>query len=386
MQLYEREPYTRDFSAVVLSCEETVTQEGQPLFWVELEDTAFYPEGGGQPWDTGVLGEASVTEVHKKEGKIIHGCSEPLMVGLEVRGQVDWTRRFDLMQQHSGEHIVSGFACSLFQCDNVGFHLGKDVVTIDFNVELSWEQVELLQNKANQYILENHAIDISYPQGEALAQLAYRSKKELTGEVRIVSFPEADTCACCGVHVETSGEVQLVLILSCQKFRQGARMELLCGGRALAFLRNNQQENNKISQMLSAKPLETSVAVEKLLKEKATLEKRLLAMEKERVFSAVKQLGAVEHPVLFLEDYSTEGLRMFTTELLQTATGNVHCFLQEGEMYRYAIATKEGDVRPLVKALNEAFSGRGGGKPGLCQGSLVGKQEEIEEFIKKTVC
>ena len=230
-KLYYADPYQTTFTARVLGCE-----AGKGGYLVTLDRTAFYPEGGGQPADHGTLGGAAVTDVHEKDGVITHTCDHPLTVGDTVEGAIDWDRRFDHMQQHSGEHILSGLICAAHHCDNVGFHLGADTVTIDFNAALTEKDVQELERAANRYIWQDHPIAISFPSPAELEALDYRSKKELTGQVRIVSFPGADCCACCGTHVASSGQVGLLKILSCQKFRQGVRLEILSGRRALHYL------------------------------------------------------------------------------------------------------------------------------------------------------
>ena len=192
-KLYYQDPYLTAFTARVLSCEKSKSG------WaVVLDRTAFYPEGGGQPADHGTLGAVQVTDVHETNGVIFHTCDGPVEIGAEVEGAVDWPRRFDHMQQHSGEHILSGLLCSLYRCDNVGFHLGADTVTIDYNAELTWEQVMAAEKAANEVIWQNTPVEITFPAPDALARLNYRSKKALTGQVRIVAFPGADCCACCG--------------------------------------------------------------------------------------------------------------------------------------------------------------------------------------------
>ena len=191
-KLYYEDPFQKGFATTVVSCD--AVKGG---YAVVLAETAFYPEGGGQPYDTGVLGEANVLEVHEKNGVITHLCDKPFEVGKSVSGKIDWARRFDHMQQHSGEHICSGLICERFHCDNVGFHMGADVVTIDFNADISWDELMEIEQLANLYIYEDHPIDIQFYRGAELDKVEYRSKKPLEGDVRIVSFPGADCCACC---------------------------------------------------------------------------------------------------------------------------------------------------------------------------------------------
>ena len=245
-KLYYADPFLTDFTATVLDC-----QPGKNGYLVTLDRTAFYPEGGGQPADHGVLDGAVVTDVHEKNSVILHNVDRAVEIGKTVTGTIDWGRRFDHMQQHSGEHICSGLICERFHCDNVGFHMGADIVTIDFNADISWEELLEIEAKANQYLYENHPIDIQFHRGAELEAIDYRSKKALEGDVRIVAFPGADCCACCGTHVLRSGQVGLVKFLSVQKFREGVRIELLCGKRALEYLSRTWEQAKAIGQRLS---------------------------------------------------------------------------------------------------------------------------------------
>ena len=378
-KLYEAQPYLTHFSATVESC-----MQGKKGWDICLDQTAFYPEGGGQPYDTGTLGGVKVLEVHQRDGRVVHTCAAPLKVGSQVEGEINWPRRFDLMQHHSGEHIVSGIAHRRFGCDNVGFHMGNDVITIDLNVELTPEQVAHLEAEANQYIWEDHPIAITYPTTEELEHLDYRSKKALTGQVRIVSFPGADTCACCGTHVSSSGQVGLVKLLSCQKFRDGVRIELVCGKRALDYLSQVWEQNHQISNLLSAKTMQTGAAVRRLLDENATLKSRILTME-ERQFAALAQRYADEgNVVVFEPGLSPDSLRRLCSAVQAACGGRCACFSgADGSGYQYAIGQPGGDLRPLVKSLNQALQGRGGGKPDFVQGSLSATQEEIQEFFRQ---
>lgn len=378
-KLYEAQPYLTHFSAVVQSC-----AQGKKGWDICLDQTAFYPEGGGQPYDTGTLGGVKVLEVHQREGHVVHTCQAPLEVGSQVEGSIDWPRRFDLMQHHSGEHIVSGIAHRRFGCDNVGFHMGNDVITIDLNVELTAEQVAQLEAEANQYIWEDHPIAITYPTPEELEHLDYRSKKALTGQVRIVSFPGADTCACCGTHVSSSGQVGLVKLLSCQKFREGVRIELVCGKRALDYLSQVWEQNHQVSNLLSAKTMQTGAAVRRLLEENAALKSRILTMEERQFADLAQRYTGAGDVVVFESGLSPDSLRRLCGAVQTACGGRCACFSgEDGSGYQYAIGQPGGNLRPLVQALNQALQGRGGGKPDFVQGSLAAKQEEIQAFFRQ---
>lgn len=376
-KLYEADPYCARFSARVLSC-----VKGKAGWEVALDQTAFYPEGGGQPGDWGRLDGALVTDTRQREGTVVHLCDRPLPEGQTVTGEIDWPRRFDHMQQHSGEHIVSGMICARYGCDNVGFHLGKETVTIDFNYPIPPEDLPELQRAANAYIWEDHPVEIALLEGEALARAVYRSKKEIPGAVRLVAFPGADRCACCGTHVRSSGQVGLAALLSCQRFREGVRIELLCGKRAMDYLAGAEAQNAAVSRLLSAKPLETQGAVSRLLQELEKQKARAAALEEEKLDRLVRSLAGAEQALLLAEGLSPDGVRRLCDKGL-AACGLCAVFSPAEEGYHYALGARSEDLRPLAKELNAALSGRGGGKPGFIQGRVAAEWEQVRAFFRQ---
>ena len=387
-KLYEQDPFLVKFEAKVLSC-----AKGKKGFDIILDRTAFYPEGGGQPWDTGVLEAAGrrvkVLEVHSREGEIVHTCNHPLEPGSEIIGVIDWDRRFDLMQQHSGEHIVSGLAHALWGCENVGFHMGAEVVTIDFDRPLTQEQFDTLERTANWHLWQvDLPVNISYPSPQELERIQYRSKKALTGQVRIVEFPGADCCACCGTHVDRPSQVGLVKLLSMQKFREGVRIELVCGGRAFRCLSRAMEQNAQVSHLLSAKLFETGAAAERLLAENAALKSRLMALEDARFAQLAGQYAGPGDVVLFEDGLSPDALRRLCGAVLHACGDSCFCACFSGEDvsgYKYAIGRLDGDLRSFVKELNQALRGRGGGKPDFVQGSVQAGRTDIETFFQREV-
>ena len=377
VKLYYEDAYTQDFTAVVQSCE--AVKNG---FAVTLDRTAFYPEGGGQPADHGTLGEARVLDVHEKDGVVTHLCDRALSVGAEVSGRIDWARRFDHMQQHSGEHIISGLLCSTFHCDNVGFHMGTDVVTIDYNAPITWEQALEVERRANAYIWADHPIRIWYPSAEELAALPYRSKKELTGAVRITEFPGADRCACCGTHVSSSGQVGLLKLLSCQKFRDGVRLELLCGQRALDCLAAGWEQARQIGQALSVKPQSTFAAVSRLQEELLSLKEKAARLEEAdfaHVAAQYRGAGSVLH---IAEPLDGDGARRLCDAIAKAAGGRCAVFAGRDGDYRYAVIESGGDLRQFIKDMNTALHGRGGGRDSFAQGSAACTAEEVRAFFQ----
>lgn len=375
-KLYYVDSFCRRFEATVLDCRE------EKKGWVlTLDRTAFYPEGGGQPADHGTLGEVRVTDVHEKDGIVLHTCDGPLIVGERVTGEVDWKRRFDHMQAHSGEHIVSGIIHTLYGWDNVGFHMGADRITIDTSGPLTWEQVAEVERRANEYIWSDAAADIFCPDGEALAALEYRSKKELSGQVRIVRFPGADTCACCGTHVVRAGQVGLVKLLTCQTFRSGVRIEMLCGRRALEYLSGAEEQNRLVGQALSVKGMATAAAVERLKEELAGTKFRLNELENESFARRAEMYQGGGEVLLFETGLTPDAVRRLAIALADVCGGRAAVFSGEDGDWKYAVGQRGGDLRAFVKAMNAALGGKGGGKPDFVQGGVTADRKAIETFF-----
>ena len=376
-KLFENDSYLTRFTARVLSC-----AQGKKGYDVTLDQTAFFPEGGGQPYDTGTLGGVQVLEVHDRGGQIVHTCAAPLEVGSPVEGIVDWERRLDHMQQHSGEHIVSGLAHAKYGCDNVGFHMGSDVVTIDLNVELDQQQLEELELEANRYLWQDRPVQLLYPTSDELERMDYRSKKAIQGQVRIITFPGADTCACCGTHVRSAGQVGLIKLLSVQRFRDGVRIELVCGGRALRYVNAMVAQNRHISNLLSTKAAETGRGVERLLEENHQLKARLTAMEDARFRALAEQYTGAGDVLLFEEGLTPDGLRRLCDAVLNVCGGRCACFSgDDAGGYAYAVGQRGGDLRAFSKDMNQALGGRGGGKPDFVQGRVSAGREQIEGYF-----
>lgn len=377
IRLFYNDPYQTQFEAVVA---ETRAYKGN--FQVRLTQTCFYPEGGGQPYDTGTLNDIAVTEVHESDGEIWHTVAAPIKVGETVHGQINWERRFDLMQQHSGEHIISGILHEMTGCDNVGFHLTPENVYIDLSLPLDIETLRQAEDRANRYIWENHPIEICWPDPETLAAMEYRSKKELTGDVRIVAFPGADRCACCGTHVASSGAVGQIRLLTVQNWKGGVRVEMACGKRALDISRDWMNQTLEISRSLSVKPHAAASAVHRLESELAAAKARAAALEDSLFAVWAGEYAGEGNLLLFKDGLTPDGLRRLTGLLTEKRKGRCAAFSgNDQEGYKYAVGEKDGDLRALVKEMNTVLNGRGGGKPFFAQGSVQAAKAEIEQFF-----
>ena len=378
-KLYDQNAYLREFHATVLSC----APEGDG-FAVVLDKTAFYPEGGGQPGDRGTLNGIPVSDTQAREGKVWHRTARAIPAGTPVTGIIDWDRRFDLMQQHSGEHMVSGVAHSRFGCNNVGFHMGADVLTIDFDRILTEADLSEIEATVNRRILLDSPVRCWYPAPEELSALPYRSKKALTGDIRLVEFPGTDLCACCGTHVNRTGEIGLVKFLSVEKFHSGVRVTLVCGARAEDYLNKVFSQNREISRRLSARPLETASAVSRLQGELEAARQRAYALETALFAAKAGQLRGAGDVLLSMESLTPDALRRCAAAIQETCGGRAAVFSGTDEGgYRYAIGCPGGDLREWVKAMNGALRGRGGGKPEFVQGSLQAAWQEILDYFSE---
>ncbi|MGN0974943.1 MAG: alanyl-tRNA editing protein [Gemmiger sp.] len=378
-KIYETRPFDAGFDSTVLCCEKE--KEG----WaVALEATAFFPEGGGQPCDTGTLGGARVREVHSRQGGVIwHTVDAPLEPGSRVHGEVDWPARLDHMQQHTGEHILSGVLHRLYGAENVGFHIGDPAVRMDVDLPLTARQLARAEELANEAVRADLPVRCWYPQPEELAALPYRSKKELDGPVRLVEVPGADLCACCGTHLARTGQVGMIKILSVQPYKGGVRLAVVCGERACREIACVWADAEEAGRALSAAPGRLAPAVERQHAAQAADRQRIAALQN-TVAGLLAASAAVGEPAAYyVEGADGDGLRRICLAAAQAACAPCAVFAPGGQGLAYAAASPQDgpDVRPLVKALNERFSGRGGGKAGFCQGSLALAPERREEAM-----
>lgn len=378
-KLFYQDTYLKTFTAMVVDC-----REGGRGYEVVLDRTCFYPEGGGQPGDRGMLNDVPVTDTHERDGQVLHFTEAPLEVGATVTGTIDWDYRFDLMQQHSGEHMVSGVVHRLYGFDNVGFHMGADMITIDFSGILTEEQLLGVEREVNERIWLDSRVKCWYPDPETLKNLPYRSKKELTGDVRIVEFPGADICACCGTHVKRTGEIGLVKLLSVQKFHGGVRVEMLSGRRAYLYTNDILAQNRQVSQQLSAKVRETAQAVRNMAAELEAKKQQLFQLENAQFAAKAEELRGKGNVLVNLPGLAADGVRRAAIAIQETCGGRAAVFSGDEESgYKYAVGQIDGNLRDWVKELNTALSGRGGGKPGFVQGSVSAKWDEIVAFMSR---
>ena len=381
-KLYYEDSRLREFDARVLECR----QEGQ-RWLVTLDRTAFYPEGGGQAGDTGTLAGVRVLDTQEHAQEVIHFCDGALEPGMVVHGVIDYDRRFDLMQQHTGEHILSGLVYEKYGYHNTGFHMGADVITVDFDGIVPPEDLPELERRANEAVFRDIPLECWVPSEQELPTVTYRTKRALPWPVRIVRIPGYDSCACCSVHVQRTGQIGVIKLLSIIRFRTGVRMEMVCGGRALALLNESYHQNQLVSRAFSAKPSETGEAarrmnetVDGLKLELAQLRRQIFAAKADRCRDA----GDV---LLFEADLESADVRRLADAVAECC-GGVAAVVSgnDDEGYAYCLVSRCGDLRALGKSMNQALGGRGGGRAEFQQGRLSASRTQIEEWFSGYHC
>lgn len=379
VKLYDIDSHLYEFEAEVLSCEKT-----DESFVIVLDKTAFFPEGGGQKADTGFIGKSAVTDVQIKDKIIYHYCNSPLSVGELVKCRIDKNKRFRRMQNHSGEHIFSGIAHTLYGCENIGFHLG-DEVTIDFDIELNESQIKRIETKANEAVCKNLKITAEYPDSETLSTIEYRSKLELTENVRIVTIDGIDVCACCAPHVNYTGEIGIIKVLSFMRHRGGVRIFIKCGLDAYDDYCIKCQNLSRISTALCAKQNETADVFEKFSNDTLELKQKLTKLSKELAALKAQNIADTEgNIILFEDDCDMPTLRTTVLDGAKHAGGLCAGFSGDDiNGYIYVISSQNIKLRSMSKEINTTLNGKGGGSDELIQGSLKTTRSDIEKYFSE---
>ena len=376
-KLYYEDSHLSAFTATVTACE--TVKNG---YEIVLDATAFYPEGGGQAADTGLLGGVRVLDTKERGETVVHICEGPLEVGALVEGTIDYEARFLRMQQHSGEHIVSGIIHRRYGYHNVGFHMGSELITIDFDGVIPTEDLPEIEGEANRAVWANLPVKCWYPSEEELPQVFYRTKRALPWPVRIVEVPGFDSCACCGTHVQATGEIGLIKLFSAVGLRGGTRMEMACGRAALQILNRAYEQNRQVSQAFSAQITETGAAAKRMNEALAEQKYRIVGLEK-RIFAGIARsyagMGQVIH---FEENLENTAVRELADAIAEHCGGTAAVFSGSDEAgYAFCLVTRNGDLRQLGKDMTKALNGRGGGKPNFQQGRVQAARADIEAFF-----
>ena len=387
VKLYYSDSKIREFDAVVLSCAK-VMRDGVDIYAVILDRTAFFPEEGGQYSDTGTLGNVHVTDARENDGVITHFTDAPVGIGETVHGVIDFDDRFEKMQCHSGEHIVSGLIHKHYGLNNVGFHLGHDDVTLDFDGVLSSKELENIELLANKAVYDNIEITAEFPKPEALASMNYRSKLELTENVRIVTVGDIDICACCAPHVSRTGEIGIIKLLDVVNYKGGIRIHMLCGARALRDYGARYMRNREISNLISVTQTSVSAGVTRLLDENSRIKYEMSALKKAMVNEKIGTLARTGGNIIIFEKIlGADLMRDYVNEAVNFTDGFCAVFCEKNEdEYNYIVGVRDGvspTARDIAAKLKERFGARGGGSGIMISGGISAAEAEIRAFLEK---
>ena len=382
MYMYYKDAYKKEMKARVV--DSFVGEDGK--IRIELDDTCFYPEGGGQPSDIGFINDVACTHVKEENGKIYHIVDKEFNIDEEVVLKIDFMNRYENMKHHTAEHIVSGLVNSIFGADNVGFHMGRDFVTMDFNIELSKENIREIENKANQIVAKNITVVSEIVTPKEAEKFEYRSKKEIKGDIRLVNIPGVDLCACCGVHVERTGEIGLIKLLYQEKYKVGSRVYMICGMKAIEEFNKEYDILEKLSEMLSS-PFENIYdRVDDLKTEMEYLKIQNRYLKSDLFEVEIKDMNNEDVNIVIKEDVDSNTLKNMI-EILDKKDAHESVILSRVENtdeIKYIIKSKTESARTLCLALNERFSGKGGGNFTLTQGTIKCKDIDfVINFIKE---
>lgn len=378
-RIYETDAYCREFQAVVLSCE-----KADENYHIILDQTAFFPEGGGQSADIGTIDGVEVFDVQIIDGRIIHKAKAEVQVGKSVVGKIDWALRFSRMQSHAGEHLVSGIIHSMFGYSNVGFHMSESLVTFDFDGPISQSAMEEIEEKANRAIYENVDITAFCPDASELGSINYRSKLDLDEGVRLVTIDGYDCCACCAPHPSKTGDIGVIKIINFYPLRGGTRIEMLAGINAFKDYRSLHNSNKAMMGLLSASRDSVGEVVQREHDALSELKAENKKLSQKLAFYGL-EIAEIGNSVCAFSQNSTYDDLIYCANTLNERQID-YCFLfsqTDGDNYIYVVSSKSGDVRNLVSQLNRELSGKGGGKPSHAQGKVVAQsKEQIVDFIK----
>ena len=376
-KLFYQDSAARICEAKILEC-----RKGKKYYEIRLDRTVFYPEGGGQPYDTGVLNKTKVLEVHEKDGDIWHYTEAALEEGATVTAEIDWSRRLDLMQQHSGEHIFSGIVHSRFGYDNVGFHLSDQTVTMDFNGIMSEQDIYDIEYEVNKAITENIEVQVTFPTREELEKLEYRSKIEIEGQVRIVTVPGYDVCACCAPHVRRTGEIGILKVMGIQNYKGGIRVTILCGFRALMAFREKAAVISELTGFLTTGQDKLVDTVKKLKTTNQSMSSQLAQANQTLLLQKLESIPAEQEDVIMFETgINTKTLRNVINSMMEKHSGYCGIFVGDENGYNYVVGSKNKDCKEIAGKLKDEFSAKGGGNNQMIQGSVTASADDVSKVF-----
>lgn len=384
-RLFDADSYMSSFDAEVLACME---QGGK--YAVILDKTAFFPEAGGQPADSGIIFqqgsvEVNVLDVQQSGDVIVHMTDKPLKPGI-IRGGINFGLRYERMRNHTGEHLLSGLAHKFFSCTNVGFHLNDEGMTVDFDKQLNLEQISRLEAEVNSVIAENPPVTAYFPDADELAELDYRSKLELSGRVRIVVIGSGeniyDRCACCAPHAASAGEVGMLLITDFMNYKGGSRLTVICGKNAYRQARAALTGIKHIAARFSAKASEAPRAVDEFIRRNEAEKAASAAICRDYIELRLSGINETEGNIVFFEpNLDRNALRRLVDKAADFCNIAAGFGAEDGSGRPYVIISRRVDLKAMSRSLNEKMGGRGGGSAGMLQGNATVSEEELRKIF-----
>jgi len=381
-KLYDYDSHATEFEATVLKCEKC-----GDVYKTELDKTLFFPEEGGQCSDVGMIDGVEIIHAELCSDTIYHISKEPLSVGKRVKGSINFKVRFRNMQNHSGEHIICGIAHRLYGYENVGFHLGETMVTMDLSGELTDDDIRKIERLANEAVVKNMPVSAFYPTDEELASMDFRAKGEIDARVRVVTIGDVDSCACCAPHVKFTGEIGIIKIVDAMRHRGGMRLSILCGFDALADYNQRCNSSLRISNMLSVKQEEIADGVQKVLDDMNALRQSLSEKTKQLAMLSANNAEPSDGNIcIFCDDADSDSLRL-VANIIKDKTPAIAVVLSgnDEEGYRYVMAMAKGEISQAVKDANASLNGRGGGKGTMASGRFGATQEKIKNYFSTLI-
>ncbi len=377
IKLYDIDSYCDKFEATVLKCD-----SADKGYKIVLDQTAFFPEGGGQYSDTGTVGDAKVFDVQIENGIIYHYCDKPLLVNEKYGAQINFAERFDKMQQHSGEHIISGIVHKLYGYNNTGFHLSDNIVTLDFDGTFSRTDLDKIEILANEAVHKNKKITAEYPNAQTLKNNAYRSKLELTENVRLVTIDGYDICACCAPHVKSTGEIGIIKLLESEKHKGGVRITIKCGMRAVKDYQNKHLNVSEISALLKVPQSDTASAVNTLLTDIDRLKYEMTGIKRELAEMKLAQLPQTDGNLVIIEENADiPSLRYIADK----GADKCNIFVALGTTdsgYSFVVCSKKSDLKALLPEIKAKLGLIGGGSSTMLQGKITADKDTVQNFFE----
>ena len=375
-KLYYQNAYICEFEAEIISY-----IKGDEYYDLLLDKTAFFPEEGGQSSDTGYISNSKVYYVYEKNGDIYHRVND-LPGDKMVSCKINFDERFDKMQQHTAEHILSGVIYKLYGYQNVGFHLGDDIVTFDIDHPLTREDLDKVESIANRAVFNNIKVESFFPPSSALSNMFYRSKLDITENVRIVKIGEVDSCACCAPHVNYTGEIGIIKCLDFMSHRGGVRITMCAGNRALNDYREKYRNIREISAMLCEPQHNTSEGLKKYIADKEKTKLELKTVRRAYAEALAENVSSSKNHICVIDNVEMDELRDFANKAVNNVSGILVVLMGHDEDYKYIMASKSVDLKAISKDINSKLSGRGGGHPQMIQGSLFTTLDKIKEYFE----